>query len=226
MATERRSPRMFKGALIGADPFNPVASFVVFDYNPSKLDRTLTPRQGSSDEGGKWPEIFRVHGPPEETIDLEIEINAYDQLERGERRAEELGVLPQLAAIEMLLYPKTANVLANTILKKIGAIEIIPLSTPMTIFVWGRNRVMPALVKSYRVTETHHDHNLNPIRAQVNLGLRVLTYDELPVWHPGGWLYMAHHVVKEALATLASIEDIETSYRNLGAAIDEARERR
>ncbi len=224
MVTERRSPRMYKGALLGADLFNPVASFVVFDYNPSKLDRTLTPRQGGQE--GFGAEVFRVHGPPEETIELEIEVNAYDQLERGDRQAEELGVLPQLAAIEMLLYPKSVNIIANAILKKVGAIEVLPPRTPMTIFVWGRNRVMPAIVTSYRVTEHHHDHNLNPIRAQVNLGLRVLTYDDLPMWHPGSWLYMAHHVVKEALATLASIENIQASAHNLGAVINEAMEDR
>ena len=39
----------------------------------------------------------------------------------------------------MLVYPKSALTIANTILLAVGTIEIIPPSAPMTIFVWGRS---------------------------------------------------------------------------------------
>jgi hypothetical protein len=29
------SPRLVKGAIVGVDPFNPLASVVVFQYNPT-----------------------------------------------------------------------------------------------------------------------------------------------------------------------------------------------
>ena len=32
------SPRLLKGAAIGVDPFNPLASVVVFQYNPAHDD--------------------------------------------------------------------------------------------------------------------------------------------------------------------------------------------
>ena len=38
------TPRLLKGALIGLDPFNPLASVVVFQYNPDTMTRTLTPQ--------------------------------------------------------------------------------------------------------------------------------------------------------------------------------------
>ena len=35
------SPRLIKGAIIGLDPLNPLASVVVFQYNPETMTRRL-----------------------------------------------------------------------------------------------------------------------------------------------------------------------------------------
>src|SRR5205814_1853165 len=72
------SPRLLKGALIGVDIFNPIASFVVFQYNPDTMTRRLEPRGPSAD--GERGEAFRLSGPPKETITLAIEIDATDLL--------------------------------------------------------------------------------------------------------------------------------------------------
>lgn len=222
MATERIPPRLAKGALIGADPFNPLASIILFDYNPEQLKRTLESHTGTG-EKAMGAEAFRVSALPTETVSLRLEINAFDQLERGDRVAEELGILPQLAAIEMLLHPKTANVIANMAMTRLGCIEVLPLSIPMAIFVWGRGRVMPTTVTSYSVDETYHDHNLNPVSATVDLGLKVLTSYDLPLWHPGSWLYMAHYVAKEALATLASVNEARAAIEHIGEIVEKTR---
>ena len=42
----------------------------------------------------------------------------------------------------------------------------------------------------YRVTEEAYDTNLNPIRAKVSLGMRVLTYDDLDLTNPGYALFL------------------------------------
>ena len=69
------SPKVFKGAIIGLDPFNPVASIIVFQYNPDTLTRTITPNA----VGGTNPgEALRLNGPPNETISLTVEIDATD----------------------------------------------------------------------------------------------------------------------------------------------------
>ena len=42
------SPRLIKGAIVGIDPFNPVASVVAFQFNPDTVTRTVT-AQASGD---------------------------------------------------------------------------------------------------------------------------------------------------------------------------------
>ena len=60
MTTFPGSPRLQKGAIVGIDPFNPLASVVVFQYNPWELTRTLTARTtgGDADKG----EALRLAG--------------------------------------------------------------------------------------------------------------------------------------------------------------------
>ena len=79
----------------------------------------------------------------------------------------------------MLVYPKSALVIANTVLMAVGTIEVIPPVAPLTIFVWGPKRAVPVKLTEFTITEEAHDAALNPIRAKVSLGLRVLTYNDL-----------------------------------------------
>src|SRR6266436_5398804 len=44
MTTFPGSPRLLKGAIIGLDPTNPLASIVVFQYNPDTMTRRLPAR--------------------------------------------------------------------------------------------------------------------------------------------------------------------------------------
>ncbi len=106
------SPKVLKGAIVGIDLFNPLASVIVFQYNPDTMTRTL--RAQGSGEGGARSEAMRLKGAPIETIKLDVEIDATDQLETGGGLATSLGIYPQLSALEMLLYPKSALVIANT----------------------------------------------------------------------------------------------------------------
>ena len=114
MTTFPGSPSTRRGAIIGFDLFNPLASVIVFQYNPETVTRTLQ-AQASGDNGAP-SEALRLRGAPVENIRMDVEIDASDQLEQGESIATTLGVHPQLAAMEMLLYPKSALVIANTIL--------------------------------------------------------------------------------------------------------------
>jgi len=199
-------PRMIRGALIGIDPLNPVASVIIFQYNPDTLTRTLQAQTGS--ERGDTSEQLRLKGPPAETIRLDVEIDATDQLERGDATTSSLGIYPQLSALEMLIYPKSALVIANTVLLALGTIEVIPPMAPLTIFVWGPKRALPVKLSDFSITEEAHDTHLNPIRAKVTLGLRVLSYSDLPIGHPGYALFLAHQVAKEVMATIGSAGSI------------------
>jgi hypothetical protein len=205
------SPRLLKGAIVGIDPFNPLASVVVFQYNPDTMTRKLEPRAVSAE--GDRGEAFRLTGAPKETITLSIEIDATDQLEQANPLATTMGIYPTLAALEMILYPKSAVVIANTILSLVGIIEVIPVEAPMTLFVWGPQRVLPVRLTSLSITEEAHDQLLNPIRAKVELSLTVLSYHDLAVTSPGEALFLVHHIAKEIMATT----NIFNSAQNIGA---------
>jgi hypothetical protein len=206
MTTFPGSPRVARGALVGIDIFNPLASVVLFQYNPVTLSRTLQAQ--TAGDGGDRSEAQRIKGAPVETISLEVEIDATDQLETGEGNATSMGIYPQLSALEMLIYPKSALVIANTALLAAGTLEIVPPVAPMTLFIWGARRVLPVRINEFSITEEAHDTNLNPIRAKVNLGLRVLSYNDLSILHPGYHLFLAHQIVKETMATIGSINDL------------------
>jgi hypothetical protein len=121
-----------------------------------------------------------------------------------------MGIYPQLSALEMLIYPKSALVIANTVLLAVGTIEIIPPEAPMTLFIWGPKRVLPVRLTTFSIAEEAYDVNLNPIRAKVTLGLQVLSYNDLPLSHPGYALFLAHQVVKETMATISSVGNISS----------------
>ena len=203
MSTFPGSPRVMKGAIIGMDPFNPLASVVVFQYNPDTVTRSLRARTsgGNADRG----EALRLKGPPEETIRMDVVLDATDQLEQADGVATGMGIYPALSSLEMLLYPKSGLVIANEVLLQAGIIEVIPAEAPMTLFVWGPKRIVPVRLTDFTITEEAFDPALNPIRAKVGLQLKVLSYYDLGLISPGGALFMAHQVVKEVMATISGV---------------------
>lgn len=208
MITFPNSPKLQKGAIIGLDPFNPVASVIIFQYNPDTLTRTLTVQAAGAEPGGDPGEALRLKGPPQEQIRLEIEVDAADQLEQADPIAGTMGVYPALSALEMLLYPKSALVIAGNALLNVGTVEAIAPEAPLTLFVWGAKRVLPVRLTSMTITEEAFDPNLNPIRAKVSLELRVLNYRDLGLFSIGGTLFMAHQVAKEVMATIGSTSNL------------------
>ncbi|MCX6925813.1 MAG: hypothetical protein NT154_21795 [Verrucomicrobia bacterium] len=201
------SPKVMKGAIIGLDPVNPLASIIIFQYNPDLLTRTLTAQTSGGDHADRG-EALRLKGPPKETIKLDVEIDAADQLEQANPLATSMGLYPTLASLEMLLYPKSALTIANEALAAVGIIEIIPPEAPMTLFVWGPKRTLPVRLTEFTITEEAFDPNLNPIRAKVGLSLRVLNYQDLGLFSAGGALFMAHQVAKEVMATIGGAATI------------------
>ena len=214
MTSFQGSPRLLKGAIVGVDPLNPLASVVVFQYNPESLERTIRPK--TAGEGADQGEVLRLSGPPEETISVDIMLDATDGLETGDPVTVANGVGPSLAALEMLVYPKTAFVIANEVLAAAGMIEVIPPESPLTLFVWGPKRVLPVRITDFTITEQAFDPALNPILAKVHLGLRVLTYKDLGLASVGGALSLAHQVTKEVQATIAGIGTLAATGATIG----------
>jgi hypothetical protein len=195
------SPRLLKAAIVGIDLFNPLASIIVLQYNPESLTRTIQPQTIGNEEGART-DVLRLTGAPIETIRLDAELDATDQLEQSDPIATALGIYPQLSALEMLVYPKSIKVIIDTALMAVGTTEIVPPMAPFTVLIWGIKRVVPVRVADFSITEEAHDVNLNPIRAKVSLGFRVLSYNDFSVTHPGYYLFLAHQVVKETMALI------------------------
>ncbi len=201
MSTFPNSPRLLKGGIVLLDPAtSAVLRIISLQYNPDTLSRTLQPQ--AAKEGGDRSEAMRLTGPPVETIKLEAEIDATDQLEFPEQNADtaKLGIQPQLAALETILYPTSGQLLANNALAQSGTLEIVPMLAPLTLFIWSKNRVIPVRITDCSITEEAFDPALNPIRAKVSLGLRVLSVTDLGFTTKGGSLFMGYQQQKETLA--------------------------
>ncbi len=194
------SPRLLKGGLVLIDPdTSQVLRIITLQYNPDTLTRTLQIR-GVGQETGDRTEALRLKGPPAETIKVEAEIDATDQLELADSQTTQVGIHPQLAALETIVYPDSTQLQANNTEASFGTLEIAPLESPLTLFVWSKTRVLPVRLTEFSITEEAFDVNLNPIRAKVSLGMRVLTVDDVGFDHKAGSLFMSYLQQKEQLA--------------------------
>ena len=207
------TPRIFKAALINLDLLASPQT-IVFQYNPERLSRSLQAQ--TSGEGGDRSEALRLDGAPTETLQFEeVTFDTIDQLVHGDLIAVDVGILPQLSVLEVLLYPRSSTVIANPALLAAGTIEIIPPESPLTLLVWGK-RVLPVRLTEYSVIEQMHDADLNPIRANLSLSLRVLSYNDFSYTHPGYYAFLTHQVGKEALAAVATVNNLS----EVGSAIE------
>lgn len=198
------SPTLIKGGIVTMDPDTSIVqSIIALQYNPDSLSRTLQIQAMPGGQDGVRVDALRLRGPAVETIKLEAELDATDQLEFPTQNpnAVQFGLLPQLAQLEMLINPTVETLQADDAMASSGTLEIVPLEQPLTLFVWSKSRVVPVRLTEFSVTEEAFDPSLNPIRAKVSLGLRVLSVDDLGFAHPGGRMFMTYLSNKEQLAS-------------------------
>lgn len=208
------SPKLIKGGLaILAPGGGALQRTIALQYNPDTLTRSYQVQGIGGDGGGDRAQPFRLKGPAIESIKLEAEIDATDQLEFPDNNANAVafGIAPQLAALEALVNPSVDELLAVAAATANGTLEIIPPEAPLVLFIWSRSRVVPVRVTDISITEEAFDPALNPTRAKVSLGLRVMSTDDLGFTHKGGTIFLSHLRTREALAartgsaTLASL---------------------
>lgn len=196
------SPRLIKGGVVLIDPGSgAVQRVIALQYNPDTLTRTLQVQAVGAD-GGDRSEALRLRAPPVESFKLDAEIDLTDQLEFPERNpaAVDLGLYPQLAALETLVYPTTGQLETKDALARSGTLEIAPMQAPLSLFVWSKSRIVPMRLTEFSITEEAFDPALNPIRAKVSLGMRVLSVNDLGFEHRGGNLFMSYLRQKEQFA--------------------------
>lgn len=207
-----RSPKLLRGGLVLLDPISGnLLRIIGLQYNPDTMTRSLQIR-GAGSESGDHIEALRLKGPPVETIKLEAELDATDALGAAPLSETSLGLHPQLAAIEALVHPLSSTLFANNATASAGWLEIAPASAPLTVFVFGPNRIVPVRITELSIVEEAFDTSLNPLRAKISLGLRVLSVDDIGFDSKGGGLFMGYLQAKERLAAQAAGSD----FRSLG----------
>ena len=201
-----RSPKVQKGGIVAYQFPELLPTVVVFQYNPDEVQRSLQTRGAS---GGGRGDAHRVSGPPDETLTFTVEVDAADQLEQPRDNAVTVanGLHPIIAALEGLVYPPYPMVIANEALALAGSAFILGEQAPLALLIWGPRRVLPVAVQSLSIREEAFDQTLNPIRARVELSLKVLTYRDLDVTNPGDWVYLAAFTQKEALGAMNTLGD-------------------
>ncbi len=177
---------LLRGALIeyASDFFGPLPNLVIFQFNPDTLSRNISIPERPT--GATSRETSQAGNIPVERITLTAHFSAADQLNTGNIIAQELGIGSQLAALEKMVYPSNLiGELLGEALDKIGdalglegnndiAKQPIPREKyPQILFIWGKTRVLPVLLESMSITEQQYDSSLNPIQAEVALGLAV-----------------------------------------------------
>ncbi|MBC9728848.1 hypothetical protein [Streptomyces sp. TRM68367] len=201
-------PKPIRSGIVVVDPERGTPErVIVLQFNPDTLERSISPQAAGGEGGGAGGgegsgdqnEALRLKGPAQETWKFTAELDSTDQLEV----AHPEGIHPQLAVLEMLVQPTVAQIREHSRLAKNGAIEISPIEKPLTLFTWGSMRVMPVRLTELSVNESAFDVNLNPMRASLSIGLKVLTVSDLPAGHRGAELYLAHLAQKERLARAA-----------------------
>jgi len=240
MSGYSRSPKLLKGALIEFSSrfIGPVPNIIIFQYNPEKLTRSLTPWVPPAPEAAEGEEApqTRMSGielaqpfDPGETFSLSLELDAADALETPESHPVAVisGVADRIAAMEILLYPdREGSSLLGDLVGSIGdalggggggeAEPVTHYSVPIVLFVWGPGRIVPVRLTSFSVDEEAFSTLLYPIRAKVSIGLRVLTPEELSAYDDSlakeiaEFSYKFTHTQKEVLAAANMANSVES----------------
>jgi hypothetical protein len=194
------SPRLLKGGIVVLDPITGAVLRVInLQYNPDTLTRSLQIK-GVGQEAGDRTEALRLKGPPVETIKVEAEIDATDQLEISDPQTTQMGLHAILAALEVLVYPPSAALQSNNDAASSGTLEIIAVEASLMVFVFGPKRIVPVRFTEFSITEEAFDVSLNPIRAKLSMTMRVLTIDDVNFDEKSGGMFMTYLRAKELLA--------------------------
>ena len=145
----------------------------------------------------------------EESIGLEIRLDATDKLGSGDPIAGQFGISPQLSTLELMVQPKEDNLLGSALGSLLGKEDGFSFTKqsnpPMILFIWGLTRVLPVNIKSVNITETEFDARLNPVRASVAINLNVIEVPNQPYVKSKGLKVMMSGL---NLSNLTNITDV------------------
>jgi hypothetical protein len=216
-----RSPKVQRGAILQiADPPAVLNNTVVaFQYNPASLKRGLKPwnpvEVDHNQKGQNAPDAQPFD--PEESINIDIELDASDQLEDDDPIADTFGVMDRIAALEKMLFPATPpfTALLAEVTTLLGGTPQPPerKTVPVTLFIFGAGRMVPVRITSYQIEEQLFLPSLYPVQAKVTLGLQVVTPDmfkalSTPAVEIAKAVYTLFRTQQDALALLRTAKDV------------------
>lgn len=209
--------RPLKGALVSVSSVIPIPNLICFQYNPESLKRRVKPNFYG---GGERPEPARFSAAPEETIDLEIQIDATDYMDGGGLLAKVQGIRPQIASLEQLAYPSLVSLAQNQTLLSASTKGAVPIPSARTLLVFGATRVIPIRITGLDITEELFDSMLNPIRAKVGLSMEVITYSQVYKTEP---LFAAHVLYQGTVDAAALAAKLQAAKELAASALEKMR---
>ncbi|WP_428509636.1 hypothetical protein [Roseateles sp.] len=223
-----------RGALVeySGQFLGPIPNIVIFQFNPESISRSLSipPAAGTQNSAANRPrrDSGSALAPPVETLTLSAQFSAADDLGAGGAVSAVprlFGIGPQLAALEKMVYPPAApgGLMGAAIGAAIDAVGAAlssgtkkPATQPMPrtpvpplLFIWGPSRVLPVRITSMVINEKHYDALLNPIEAEVQLGLALLPAPSAKADPIGHGAYVYSQMVKDTQASLNLAKVIE-----------------
>lgn len=200
---------LMKGALIELKPSPivvPIPSITIFQYNPASLSRSIAPTGYLGDrrtppaaradatggeEGGSGEADDSGHASrpddPKESFNLQLVIDAFDDLNDENKLGLVTGVADRIASLEMLTYPDSTlleqglEAIGDAIGGALGFRQTEePPKASVQLFYFGPGKIVPIKIKSMTVNEQQfHSSTLYPTRAEVTLGIEILREAEL-----------------------------------------------
>ena len=214
---------LMRGALMeyGSDFMGPLPNVIIFQFNPENLTRNIQIPQRPT--GASARETSQAGEVPVEKITLTAHFNAADQLGQDKPLARLAGIGPQLAALEKMVHPKgmlsgligkAIDAIGDAILGGSGtdteAVQPIPREAfPRILFLWGLTRVLPVIIDSMSITEKQFDNMLNPVQAEVSIGLSVINIDPCSDDWLGKGAQEYSNLAKDALAVANLANTVE-----------------
>ena len=207
-----------RGAIIeyGVGLLGPIPNVVIFQFNPEQIPRTLNlPRSSAAEaaEQARGREPHQAAAPPVESFQVTAHFSAADDLGNNAPVQRLFGVGPQLVALERMVYPAQGALLGalGEALDKVGAaISGNPPASratpreqvPRLLFVWGPSRVLPVEIRSMSITEQKYDAFLNPVQAEVQIGMAIASFPAGTDDDVGRGALIYTNVVKDAQSLL------------------------
>lgn len=161
---------LISGALVALKRVNPTPTsthLVPFQYNPDTLSRTMTPAYYEASKD-------RFTGPAKQSLDVTVKLEA----SRSALQAQSVGVLPYLAALELMIYPDSDDLDKYVQDTKSNKMKAVPPLAPRTLFIWGPGRILPVRLTSITSKETLFSPQLSPIMADVTLKMEMYPFEE------------------------------------------------